>query len=207
MITRKQFMMFCYNHNIKYNVNAVDQASRYFVKYKDAKDPNLDKSLVHPADTFIYVSFTGKDYDETNYLYKPYEKLYESTKPDECGVYGYESYGDIHIPEPIHCYEDDELRCLFANKNLSNRNVIDTTIPYNTLYQLEHLYQKFNQFTKNVKDFYYGETFQQAIQTYKNNIKIINELKLANENLVKKTLQIVNRKQELSEDFTKDNNI
>lgn len=31
------------------------------------------------------------------------------------------------------------------------------------------------------------------------------ELKLANENLVKKTLQVVKRKYELTEDFTKEN--
>lgn len=201
MVTRKQFMKFCDNHKIKYNDDAVTQASHYFVKYKDAKDPNLDKSLVNPSDTFIYISFTDKDYDETYYLYKPYEKLYDSTKPDEYGWYSYEAYGDIHIPEPIHCYIDDELRRLFTTKNFSKKDVIEATIPFNNLDQLEHLYEKFNQFTKNVKDFYYGESFQQAIQTYKNNIKMAKELKIANEDLVKKTLQIAQRKYDLSEDF------
>lgn len=205
MITRKQFIKFCDNHKIKYNEADVSQARNYFVKYKDAKDPNLDKSLVHPADTFIYVSFTDKDYDETFYLYKPFEKLYDSTKPDDDGWYSYDSYGDMHIPEPIHCYIEDELRSLFSTKNFSKKNVIEATVPFNTLDQLEHLYEKFNQFTANVKDFYYGESFQQAIQTYKNNIKMAKELKLANENLVKKTLQVVKRKYELTEDFTKDN--
>lgn len=204
MVTRKQFMKFCDNHKIKYNEDAVTQASHYFVKYKDAKDPKLDKSLVHPADTFIYVSFTDKDYDETYYLYKPFEKLYESNKPDGDGWYGYDSYGDIHIPEPIHCYIDEELRCLFNTKNFSKKDVVEATIPFNTLDQLEHLYSQFNQFTKNVKDFYYGESFQQAIQTYKNNIKMAKELKTANEDLVKKTLQIAKRKYDLSEDFIGD---
>ena len=201
MVTRKQFMKFCDNHNIKYDVVAVSQASHYFVKYKDAKDTNLDKSLVHPADTFIYVSFTDKDYDETYYLYKPFEKLYDSTKPDDDGWYSYDSYGDMHIPEPIHCYIEDELKCLFNTKNFSKKDVIEATVPFNTLDQLEHLYSQFNQFTANVKDFYYGESFQQAIQTYKNNIKMAKELKLANENLVKKTLQIAKRKYDLSDDF------
>lgn len=201
MVTRKQFMKFCDNHKIKYNKDVIDQSSHYFVKYKDAKDPNLDKSLVHPADTFIYVSFTDKDYDETYYLYKPFEKLYDSTKPDDDGWYSYDSYGDMHIPEPIHCYIEDELRSLFSTKNFSKKNVIEATVPFNTLDQLEHLYEKFNQFTANVKDFYYGESFQQAIQTYKNNIKMAKELKLANENLVKKTLQIAKRKYDLSDDF------
>lgn len=204
MVTRKQFMQFCDNHKIKYNVDKISQSNRYFVKYKDAKDPNLDKSLVNPADNFIFVSFTDKDYDETYYLYKPYEKLYDSTKPDDCGWYGYEAYGDIHIPEPIHCYIDDELRRLFTTKNFSKKDVIEATIPFNTLDQLEHLYDKFNQFTKNVKDFYYGESFQQAIQTYKNNIKMAKELKIANVDLVKKTLQIAKRKYDLSEDFIGD---
>lgn len=194
-------MKFCDNHKIKYNEDAVSQASHYFVKYKEAKDPNLDKSLVHPADTFIYVSFTSKDYDETYYLYKPFEKLYDSTKPDENGWYSYDSYGDMHIPEPIHCYIEDELKCLFNTKNFSKKDVIEATIPFNTLDQLEHLYEKFNQFTANVKDFYYGDTFQQAIQTYKNNIKMAKELKTANVDLVKKTLQIAKRKYDLSEDF------
>lgn len=205
MVTRKQFMKFCDNHKIKYNEDTIVNSSHYFVKYKYVKDPNLDKSLVNPADTFIYVSFTDKDYDETYYLYKPFEKLYESNKPDEYGWYGYDSYGDMHLPEPIHCYEVDELRNLFSIKNFTKNNVIETTIPFNTLDQLEHLYDKYNQFVKDVKDFYYGDTFQQAIQTYKNNIKMSKELKLANENLVKKTLQVVKRKYELTEDFTKDN--
>lgn len=201
MVSRKQFMKFCDNHKIKYNEDAIDQSRHYFVKYKDAKDPNLDKSLVHPADTFIYVSFTDKDYDETYYLYKPFEKLYDSTKPDDDGWYSYDSYGDMYIPEPIHCYIEYELRSLFSTKNFSKKDVIEATVPFNTLDQLEHLYEKFNQFTKDVKDFYYGESFQQAIQTYKNNIKMAKELKLANENLVKKTLQVVKRKYELSDDF------
>lgn len=205
MVTRKQFMKFCDKHNIKYDDDVVTQSRHYFVKYKDAKDTNLDKSLIHPADTFIYVSFTDKDYDETYYLYKPFEKLYESTKPDDYGWYSYDSYGDMHLPEPIHCYEVDELRSLFNTKNFTKNNVIETTVPFNNLDQLEHLYNQFNQFVKDVKDFYYGDTFQQAIQTYKNNIKMSKELKLANENLVKKTLQVVKRKYELTEDFTKEN--
>lgn len=201
MVSRKQFMKFCDKHNIKYDEDKIDQSCHYFVKYKDAKDPNLDKSLIHPADTFIYVSFSDKDYDETYYLYKPFQKLYDSTTPDECGWYGYDAYGDMHIPEPIHCYEETELKNLFTAKNFTKNNVIETTIPFNNLDQLEHLYQKFNQFTKDVKDFYYGDTFQQAIQTYQNNIKMAKELKLANENLVNKTLQITKRKYELTEDF------
>ena len=199
-------MKFCDKHNIKYDQDVVEQSRNYFVKYKDAKDPNLDKSLIHPADTFIYVSFTDKDYDETYYLYKPFQKLYESTTPDECGWYDYDSYGTFHIPEPIHGYEEDELRSLFTVKNISKTNAIETTIPFNTLDQLEHLYNQFNQFSKDVKDFYYGESFQQAIQTYKNNIKMAKELKLANKNLVKKTLQVIKRKHELTEDFLKGDN-
>lgn len=197
-------MKFCDKHNIKYDEDTIVNSSHYFVKYKDAKDPNLDKSLVNPSDTFIYLSFTDKDYDETYYLYKPFEKLYDSTKPDECGWYGYESYGDIHIPEPIHCYIDDELRRLFTTKNFSKKDVIEATVPFNNLDQLEHLYSQFNQFVKDVKDFYYGESFQQAIQTYKNNIKMARELKTANVDLVKKTLQIAKRKYDLSEDFIGD---
>lgn len=200
-------MKFCDKHQIKYDQDVVEQSSHYFVKYKDAKDPNLDKSLIHPADTFIYVSFTDKDYDETYYLYKPFQKLYESPTPDEYGWYGYDSYGDMHIPEPVHCYEEDELRNLFTSKNFTKNNVIEATIPFNNLEQLEHLYNQFNQFSKDVKDFYYGESFQQAIQTYKNNIKMAKELRLANENLVKKTLQITKRKNDLSEDFQGDNDV
>lgn len=204
MVSRKQFMKFCDKHNIKYDEDVVDTSSHYFVKYKDVKDPNIDKSLVQPSDTFIYVSFTDKEYDETYYLYKPFQKLYESPTPDECGWYAYDSYGDMHIPEPVHCYEEDELRNLFKIKNFTKNNVMETTVPFNNLDQLEHLYSQFNQFVKDVKDFYNSEPFQQAIQTYKNNIKMAKELKLANENLVKKTLQVIKRKQELTEDFTKD---
>lgn len=112
MITRKQFIKFCNNHNIKFDEMSTFYS--HFVPYMDAKDPSLDKSLVNPADTFIYVSFTSKEYYETYYLYKPFQKLYESPTPDECGWYGYEAYGDMHIPESVHCYEEDELRNLFT---------------------------------------------------------------------------------------------
>lgn len=196
-------MKFCDNHNIKYKEYVILNSSYYHVKFKDVKDPKFDKSLVNKSDTFIYILFTKKDYDETDYLYKPFEKLYESTIPDEFGWYSYDSYGTFHVPEPIHCYVEDELKYLFSAKNLSSRNVVETKIPFNTLDQLEHLYGIFYQFSKDVKDFYNSDTFQQAIQTYKNNINMTKELKQANENLVEKTLQIVKRKQELSEDFTK----
>lgn len=201
MITRKQFMKFCDNHNIKYNENEILILGSYFVKFKEAKDPNLDKSLVYPSGTFIHVSFTDMDYDETDYLYKPFEKLYDSAEPDECMWYSYTSYGYIHIPAPIHCYTENWLKGLFSTKNFSKKDAIETTIPFNTLDQLEHLYDKFNQFTADVKDFYYSESFQQAVQTYKNNVKTAKELKLANENLVSKTYQIIQRKHELSKDF------
>ena len=203
MITRKQFINFCVKHNIKHDENVINLSRRYFVKYKDAKDPDLDKSLVYPSDTFIFISFTDKHYDETFYLYKPFEKLYDSTKPDEYGWYSYESYGDIYVPEPIHCYEENDFKTLFTTKNFSKKDVIEATIPFNTLDQLEHLYSQFNQFSKDLKDFYYSESFQQAVQTYKNNIKIAKELKTANKDLVKKTHQIIQRKHDLSEDFIK----
>lgn len=201
MITRKQFINFCENHNIKHDENVINLSSRYFVKYKDVKDPDLDKSFFYPSYTFIYINFTDKNYDETFYLYKPFEKLYDSTKPDDDGWYSYESYGDIYVPEPIHCYIEEELKGLFSTKNFSKNNVVETTIPFNTLDQLKHIYSQFNQFTKNLKDFYYSESFQQAVQTYKNNIKMAKELKTANKDLVSKTLQITKRKHDLSEDF------
>lgn len=205
MITSKQFIHFCENHKIKYKENEINLSSRYFVKFKDVKDPDLDKSFFNPSDDFIYVSFTDKFYDETDYLYKPFEKLYNSTIPDEDGWYSYKSYGDIHVPEPIHCYEENDLKCLFSTKNISKNNVIETNIPFNTLDQLEHLYNKFNQFSKDLKDFYYSDSFQQAVQTYKNNVKMAKELNIANKDLVKKTHQIIQRKHELTEDFTKEN--
>lgn len=203
MIARKQFMKFCDNHNIKYNENEILIRDNYFVKFKEAKDPNLDKSLVYPSGTFIRVSFIDKDYDETDYLYKPFEKLYGSTVPDEYGMYNYKAYGDIHILAPIHCYTEIWLKGMFSTKNFSKKDAIETTIPFNTLDQLEHLYGKFNQFTADIKDFYYSESFQQAVQTYKDNMKTTKELKTANEDLVKKTFQIIQRKHELSEDFIK----
>ena len=196
-------MKFCDNHKIKYNENYINLSGRCFVKYKDVKDP--DKSFFYPSYTFFYINFKKKEYDETFYLYKPFEKLYDSIKPDEDGWYSYESYGDIHVPEPIHCYEENDLKCLFSTKNFSKNNVVETTIPFNTLDQLEHLYNKFNQFSKDLKDFYYSDSFQQAVQTYKDNVKMAKELNIANKDLVKKTLQVVKRKYELTDDFTKEN--
>lgn len=201
MITSKQFIHFCENHKIKHDENYINLSGRCFVKFKDVKDPDLDKSFFNPSDTFIYVSFTDKFYDETDYLYKPFEKLYNSTISDEDGWYSYESYGEIHIIEPIHCYTEEELKGLFSTKNISKNNVIETNIPFNTLDQLEHLYSQFNQFTKNLKDFYYSESFQNAVQTYKNNVKMAKELNIANKDIVKKTHQIIQRKHDLTEDF------
>ena len=201
MITRKQFIKFCDNHKIKYDENSVNISCRYFVKYKDAKDPSLDKSLVYPSDTFIYVSFTDKDYDESDYLYKPFEKLYVSTKPDEYGWYGYTSYGDIHILEPIHCYGEDELKGLFSTKNFSKKDTFESTVPFNTLDQLEHLYSKFNQFAKDVKDFYYSESFQNTIKIYKDNLQTIKNLRKGTMDLVNKSYNITKKKAEIEDEF------
>lgn len=202
MITRKQFIHFCENHKIKYNENYINLSGRCFINYKDVKDPDLDKSFFYPSYTFFYINFKKKEYDETFYLYKPFEKLYDSTKPDDDGWYSYESYGDIYVPEPIHCYEEDDFKTLFTTKNISKKDVIKTTVPFNTLDQLEHLYNKFNQFSKDVKDFYYSESFQNAVQTYKNNIKMAKELKQSNKDLVSKTLQIIKKKAEIEDEFT-----
>ena len=61
---------------------------------------------------------------------------------------------------------------------------------------------KINQFSKDVKDFYYSESFQNAVQTYKNNIKMAKELKQSNKDLVSKTLQITKKKAEIEDEFT-----
>lgn len=202
MIARKQFMKFCDNHNIKYNENEILIRSNYFVKFKEAKDPNLDKSLVYPSGTFISVSFIDKDYDETDYLYKPFEKLYGSTVPDEYEMYNYKAYGDIHILAPIHCYTEKWLKGMFSTKNFSKKDAIETTIPFNTLDQLEHLYGKFNQFTADIKDFYYSESFQNTIKTYKDNLQTIKNLKKGTIELVNKSYNIIKKKSEIEDEFT-----
>jgi len=202
MIARKQFMKFCDNHNIKYNENEILIRSNYFVKFKEAKDPNLDKSLVYPSGTFISVSFIDKDYDETDYLYKPFEKLYGSTVPDEYGMYNYKAYGDIHILAPIHCYTEKWLKGMLSTKNFSKKDAIETTIPFNTLDQLEHLYGKFNKFTADIKDFYYSESFQNTIKTYKDNLQTIKNLKKGTIELVNKSYNIIKKKSEIEDEFT-----
>lgn len=202
MITRKQFMKFCDNHKIKYNDDAVTKASHYFVKYKDVKDPDLDKSFFYPSYTFFYINFKKKEYDETFYIYKPFEKLYDSTKPDDDGWYSYESYGDIYVSEPIHCYEENDFKTLFTTKNFSKKYVIKTTVPFNTLDQLEHLYNKINKFSKDVKDFYYSETFQNTIKTYKDNLQTIKNLRKGIIDLVNKSYNITKKKSEIEDEFT-----
>ena len=61
-------MKFCDNHKIRYNDDAVTKASHYFVKYKDVKDPDLDKSFFYPSYTFFYINFKGNGISVLEYF-------------------------------------------------------------------------------------------------------------------------------------------
>lgn len=94
-----------------------------------------------PLNPFIYINFKNKDYDETNFLYKPFNKVYNG-ECDEDGEmwYNYISHGKMTVPLPLHLYPKDAYTRFFTLKELSYKNTLTTTIPFNTIEQLEHLY-------------------------------------------------------------------
>lgn len=198
MITRKQFMKFCENHKIKHDENAILSSNcHYFVKYNDVKDPNLDKSLVNPSVTFIRICFTNRDYDETNFLYKPFKNVYD----ESCVVngekwYNFYTHGQMTVPLPLHLYDKNAYNRFFTLKELSYKNTLNTTIPFNTIEQLEHLYTVvYPKLNKDIKVFYNSEDFQNNLQTIKN-------LKKCKMDLVNKFYNITKKKAEIEDEFT-----
>ena len=198
MFPKRKFITFCNKHNIDIsNWTVNDEISILF------KHTNIEHITSAPLNTFIYINFKDKDYDETNFQYKPFKKLYNESW-DEDGVmwYNYDTFGQMTVPLPLHLYDEIAYKRFFTLKELSYKNTLTTTIPFNTIEQLEHLYTVvYPKLNKDIKDFYNSESFQNTIKTYKDNLQTIKNLRKGTMDLVNKSYNINKKKAELEDDF------
>lgn len=199
MFPKRKFKAFCE----KYNIVCPDLTNEYDVSIL-FKNINIEHITSNPLDEFLYINFQRKDYNETNYIYKPFKHLYTKDWLEDDGTwYNYESAGEMTVPLPLHLYTQHEYSRLFTNKTLSPNNTITTTIPFNTIEQLEHLYTVvYPKLHKDIKDFYNSETFQNTLQTYKDNLRTIRNLKKGTVDLVNKSYSITKKKAEIEDEFT-----
>lgn len=199
MFPKRKFITFCNKHNIDIsNWTANDEISILF------KQTNIEHITSTPLNQFIYINFKDKEYDETNFLYKPFKKLYDESW-DEDGVmwYNYDTFGQMTVPLPLHLYPKDAYTRLFTHKELSPKNTLTTTIPFNTMEQLEHLYTVvYPKLNKDIKDFYNSESFQNTVKTYKDNLQTIKNLRKGTIELVNKSYNITKKKAEIEDEFT-----
>ncbi len=199
MFPKRKFITFCNKHNIDISNywTANDEISILF------KQTNIEHITSTPLNQFIYINFKDKEYDETNFQYKPFKKLYDESW-DEDGVmwYNYDTFGQMTVPLPLHLYDEIAYTRLFTYKELSPKNTLTTTIPFNTMKQLEHLYTVvYPKLNKDIKDFYNSESFQNTIKTYKDNLQTIKNLRKGTMDLVNKSYNITKKKAELEDDF------
>ena len=199
MFPKRKFITFCNKHNIDISNywTANDEISILF------KQTNIEHITSTPLNQFIYINFKDKEYDETNFQYKPFKKLYDESW-DEDGVmwYNYDTFGQMTVPLPLHLYDEIAYTRLFTYKELSPKNTLTTTIPFNTMKQLEHLYTVvYPKLNKDIKDFYNSESFQNTIKTYKDNLQTIKNLRKGTIELVNKSYNITKKKAELEDDF------
>ena len=199
MFSKRKFITFCNKHNIDISNywTANDEISILF------KQTNIEHITSTPLNQFIYINFKDKEYDETNFQYKPFKKLYDESW-DEDGVmwYNYDTFGQMTVPLPLHLYDEIAYTRLFTYKELSPKNTLTTTIPFNTMKQLEHLYTVvYPKLNKDIKDFYNSESFQNTIKTYKDNLQTIKNLRKGTMDLVNKSYNITKKKAELEDDF------
>ena len=125
----------------QYNIDISDwwtENDEITIKFKQTNIEHVTSTLLNP---FIYINFKNKEYDETNLLYKPFKKVYDE-EWDEDGEmwYNYDAHGQMTGPLPLHLYDKNAYNRFFTLKELSYKNTLNTTIPFNTIEQLEHLY-------------------------------------------------------------------
>ena len=199
MFPKIKFKEFC----TKYNIVCPELTNNYDVSIQ-FKNINIEHITSNPLDEFLYINFNGKDYNETNFQYKPFKHLYTKDWLEDDGMwYNYESAGEMTVPLPLHLYTQHEYSRLFTNKTLSPNNTITTTIPFNTIEQLEHLYTVvYPKLHKDIKDFYNSEAFQNTLQTYKDNLRTIRNLKKGTVDLLTKSYSITKKKAEIEDEFT-----
>lgn len=200
MFPKRKFKAFCK----QYNIDVSDWWSVYDEITIKFNQTNIEHITSTPQSPFIYINFKNKEYDETNFLYKPFKKVYDE-EWDEDGEkwYNYDSFGQMVVPLPLHLYDKNAYTRLFTVKTLSPNNTLTTTIPFNTIEQLEHLYTVvYPKLNKDIKDFYNSESFQNTIKTYKDNLQTIKNLKKGTIELVNKSYNITKKKAEIEDEFT-----
>lgn len=206
MFPKRKFKAFCNQHNI----DVSDWNGRDYVTILFS-ETNIEHITSTPLSPFIYINFRRKEYDETNFQYKPFKNVYDA-EWDEDGEkwFNYDSYGQMTVPLPIHLYPKDYYTRLFTAKTLSHNNTLTATIPFNTIEQLEHLYTVvYPKLNKDIKDFYNGESFQNTLQTYNDTLKTYKEglknlktLKKGAIDLLDKSYNITKKKAEIEDEFT-----
>ena len=200
MFPKRKFIAFCKQHNIDISnwCTFNDEISILF------KQTNIEHVTSTPINQFIYINFKDKEYDETNWLYKPFQKIYDESWDEDGDIwYNYDTYGQMTVPLPLHKYSSHEFSRLFTHKQLSPNNTLTTTIPFNTIEQLEHLYTVvYPKLNQDIKDFYNGESFQNILQTYRQNLESIKNLKKGTIELVNKSYEITKKKAEIEDEFT-----
>lgn len=200
MFPKRKFKAFCKQHNIDIS----DWWSVYDEITIKFNQTNIEHITSTPQSPFIYINFKNKEYDETNFQYKPFKKVYDEEWDDDGEKwYNFDSFGQMIVPLPLHLYDKNAYTRLFTVKTLSPNNTLTTTIPFNTIEQLEHLYTVvYPKLNKDIKDFYNSESFQNTIQTYKNNLQTIKNLKKGTIELVNKSYNITKKKAEIEDEFT-----
>lgn len=200
MFPKRKFKAFCKQHNIDIS----DWWSVYDEITIKFNQTNIEHITSTPQSPFIYINFKNKEYDETNFQYKPFKKVYDEEWDDDGEKwYNYDSFGQMVVPLPLHLYDKNAYTRLFTVKTLSPNNTLTTTIPFNTIEQLEHLYTVvYPKLNKDIKDFYNSESFQNTIKTYKDNLQTIKNLKKGTIELVNKSYNITKKKAEIEDEFT-----
>ena len=200
MFPKRKFKAFCKQHNIDIS----DWWSVYDEITIKFNQTNIEHITSTPQSPFIYINFKNKEYDETNFQYKPFKKVYDEEWDDDGEKwYNFDSFGQMIVPLPLHLYDKNAYTRLFTVKTLSPNNTLTTTIPFNTIEQLEHLYTVvYPKLNKDIKDFYNSESFQNTIQTYQNNLQTIKNLKKGTIELVNKSYNITKKKAEIEDEFT-----
>lgn len=199
MFPKRKFKAFCKQHNIDIS----DWWSVYDEITIKFNQTNIEHITSTPQSPFIYINFKNKEYDETNFQYKPFKKVYDEEWDDDGEKwYNFDSFGQMVVPLPLHLYDKNAFNRFFTLKELSYKNTLTTTIPFNTIEQLEHLYTVvYPKLNKDIKDFYNSESFQNTIQTYKNNLQTIKNLKKGTIELVNKSYNITKKKAEIEDEF------
>lgn len=207
MFPKRKFREFCNKHNI--NVSYWTTQDAISIPFSVT---NIEHITSKPLNEFIFINFKRQLYNETKFLYQPFKRVYNGEWDDDGDIrwHNYISYGKMTVPLPLNLYNKNDYIRLFTNKTLSPMNTRTTTIPFNTLEQLEHLYTTvYPKLNQDIKDFYNSEYFKNTQQTYNNTMQIYKEklqtlknLKKGAIDLLSKSYNITKKKAEIEDEFT-----